>query len=123
MYSCLVASFYDKVIFTFSIYCFLSSEQRRTGAHQFDMQHPPLSYAYVKEQINRINKGFCVQNDVYKPNVKEIPVTTKFWSKHESGMVKAGQEGQHATYMKMVEEDLMQGPKHKYDRPMLESHK
>lgn len=87
------------------------------------MQHPPLSYAFVKEQINRINKGFCVQNDVYKPNVKEIPVTTKFWAKHESGLVKAGQEGQHAHYMKMVEDDLIHGPKHKYDRPVLESHK
>lgn len=87
------------------------------------MQHPPLSYAFVKEQINRINKGFCVQHDTYKPNIKEIPVTTKFWAKHESGLVKAGQEGQHATYMKMVEEDLMHGPKHKYDRPIVESHK
>lgn len=87
------------------------------------MEHPPLPYAFVKEQINRQNRLFAVQNDVYNPNLKKIPVTGKFWAKHESGSVKAEQESQHARYMEMVEEHLIGVPKQRYERPLLESHK
>lgn len=88
------------------------------------MQNSPLPYNYVKEQINRANR-FIYVFDSYKPETKTIPVSNKFWSKHETAFEKLGQqqEKQHMEYMKMVEMDLLGTPKNRYDRPMVESHK
>lgn len=86
------------------------------------MQNSPLPYNYVKEQINRQNR-FIYVFDQYKPDAKRIPVTSKFWTKHEVATVKPGQEGQVENYKKMVQQDLLGVPKDRYDKPMVESHK
>ena len=78
-------------------------------------------YDFSKEQINRSNR-FIRAHEFITPNFKRTPITCKFYSKYDTRLEESD-KGKVEYYYKMIGNSIENGPREKFDQPMIESHK
>lgn len=87
------------------------------------MHSQSLSYAFVKEEIEKQNrKSNFLHFETFRTNVNRVPIASKFWSKYDS-KVEVLDEKKNQNYLQQIEKSMFDTPKDKYTEPMVESHK
>lgn len=88
-----------------------------------EVPKPPaiVSYAFEKEVINKQNAYINV-TDHFMPNLNRVPIAIKFWSKYDSTTA-AAQSGlaNFDKYFKLLEKNIAEGPKEKFQEPRTEN--
>lgn len=81
-----------------------------------DLLNGTIKLLFTKEIINKEVKNVKVVDD-YIPNVNEVPITSKFYSKYDSVVIVDDQK-KHEEYLVKADRAMRHGPRDKYKQPM-----
>lgn len=85
--------------------------------------HGNLSYAFLKEEIERQNRrSNFLHFDTFRTNINRVPITSKFWSKYDS-KVEQLDDKKNQNYLDLIQKSIYDTPKDKYSEPIVESQK
>jgi hypothetical protein len=97
------------------------------GSKKIPNDQSPYSYQFQKELINRQNCHISIVDGCFRPDPKFRIYTNKVWSKYDKHTCDTDDRDieniSNKNSMRLIEQSIKNGPRQKYNNPILESHR